>query len=238
MDYKALSFLSYGLYIVGSGDINRYSAYIANTVFQVTSQVPRLCISAHKNNATTAFIDEYGGFVVSVLEKNLDVKIISDFGFSSSKQFNKLENRKYFQGSINIPIIRDYCSAFFECTVKEKHDLSSHWLFIGELVNAGILSDKEVLTYSYYREHYKLFAPPNAPTYIDPEKLQEKSKEKDKSAEKEPIRFKCSVCGYIYDPEEGDPSLGIAKNTAFAELPEDYRCPVCQVTKEYFEEVS
>jgi rubredoxin len=45
------------------------------------------------------------------------------------------------------------------------------------------------------------------------------------------------ICGYTYDPEEGEPSIGIAPGTPFADLPADYRCPVCNAAKEYFQEV-
>lgn len=40
-------------------------------------------------------------------------------------------------------------------------------------------------------------------------------------------KYKCSVCGYIYDPEQGDPDSGIAPGTPFENLPEDWVCPVC-----------
>ena len=46
----------------------------------------------------------------------------------------------------------------------------------------------------------------------------------------------CTVCGYIYDPEVGDPDNGIAPGTAFEDLPEDYVCPGCGVGKDAFEE--
>ena len=46
----------------------------------------------------------------------------------------------------------------------------------------------------------------------------------------------CTVCGYIYDPEVGDPDNGIAPGTAFEDLPEDYVSPVCGVGKDAFEE--
>jgi rubredoxin len=48
-------------------------------------------------------------------------------------------------------------------------------------------------------------------------------------------KFKCVVCGYIYDPDEGDPSGGIQPGTPFNELPADYICPVCGAGKDEFE---
>ena len=49
-------------------------------------------------------------------------------------------------------------------------------------------------------------------------------------------RYVCNLCGYIYDPAEGDPENGIDPGTPFEELPEDWTCPACGVGKEYFEE--
>jgi rubredoxin len=49
-------------------------------------------------------------------------------------------------------------------------------------------------------------------------------------------KFKCVVCGYIYDPAEGDPSGGIPPGVAFNDLPEDYLCPVCGASKSEFTE--
>lgn len=48
--------------------------------------------------------------------------------------------------------------------------------------------------------------------------------------------YKCIVCGYIYDPEQGDPAGGIEPGTQFSDLPDDYLCPICGATKDEFEE--
>ena len=47
-------------------------------------------------------------------------------------------------------------------------------------------------------------------------------------------KYKCVICGYIYDPEEGDPSDGIKPGTPFSDLPDDYICPVCGAGKDEF----
>lgn len=49
--------------------------------------------------------------------------------------------------------------------------------------------------------------------------------------------YKCIVCGYIYDPTEGDPDGGIPPGTPFDEIPESWSCPVCGVSKSEFEPV-
>jgi len=50
-------------------------------------------------------------------------------------------------------------------------------------------------------------------------------------------KYKCMVCGYIYDPREGDDTQGIVQGTSFENLPEDWTCPVCGATKDQFEEI-
>lgn len=47
-------------------------------------------------------------------------------------------------------------------------------------------------------------------------------------------RYVCEVCGYIYDPEEGDPDGDIAPGTPFEKLPEDWVCPMCGASKDEF----
>jgi rubredoxin len=50
-------------------------------------------------------------------------------------------------------------------------------------------------------------------------------------------RYECQVCGYIYDPEDGDPEGGIEPGMAFEDLPDEWVCPQCGAGKEEFEEV-
>ncbi|PIQ89695.1 MAG: hypothetical protein COV72_01905 [Candidatus Omnitrophica bacterium CG11_big_fil_rev_8_21_14_0_20_42_13] len=50
-------------------------------------------------------------------------------------------------------------------------------------------------------------------------------------------KYRCKVCGYIYDPEKGDPDNGVAPGTAFEDLPDDWKCPECGVNKEQFEAI-
>lgn len=47
-------------------------------------------------------------------------------------------------------------------------------------------------------------------------------------------KYVCDVCGYVYDPEVGDPDNGIAPGTAFEDIPEDWVCPLCGVGKSDF----
>jgi len=48
-------------------------------------------------------------------------------------------------------------------------------------------------------------------------------------------KYTCIICGYVYDPKEGDPEAGIPPHTPFEELPDDWVCPVCGADKSQFE---
>jgi rubredoxin len=50
-------------------------------------------------------------------------------------------------------------------------------------------------------------------------------------------KYRCVVCGYIYDPAEGDPDNNVSANTPFDKLPEDWVCPMCGAPKSDFEPV-
>ena len=51
------------------------------------------------------------------------------------------------------------------------------------------------------------------------------------------LKYICIPCGYIYDPQTGDPDSGIAPGTAFEDIPDDWVCPICFVGKDEFEQV-
>lgn len=50
-------------------------------------------------------------------------------------------------------------------------------------------------------------------------------------------KWQCTLCGYVYDPEQGDPDNGVKPNTSFHDLPKDWLCPDCGVGKDLFEKV-
>ena len=50
-------------------------------------------------------------------------------------------------------------------------------------------------------------------------------------------KYRCIVCGYIYDPEKGDPTSGISPRVEFSALPDDWVCPECGAGKDQFEEL-
>ena len=50
-------------------------------------------------------------------------------------------------------------------------------------------------------------------------------------------QYICTICQYVYDPAEGDPSNGVPFGTAFEELPDNWLCPICGVDKSLFEPI-
>jgi rubredoxin len=48
-------------------------------------------------------------------------------------------------------------------------------------------------------------------------------------------KYKCTLCGYIYDPAKGDPENGVAPGTAFEDVPDSWVCPECGAAKDAFE---
>ena len=51
------------------------------------------------------------------------------------------------------------------------------------------------------------------------------------------MKYICDICGYIYDPEKGDPDNGISPGTSWEDVPEDWLCPLCDVGKDQFSEI-
>jgi flavin reductase (DIM6/NTAB) family NADH-FMN oxidoreductase RutF/rubredoxin len=243
MKYKAFHKLSYGLYLIATRTGDKNFGYIGNTVFQVTSEPSQIAISCSKKNITTNKILESKIFTVSVLAKDASTALIGTFGFMSGDEINKFQNINTTTAVTGAPVVLDSSVAWFDCTVTSSLDLGSHILIVGEVQESGIVSDEEPLTYAWYREKYKMLSPKNSPTYIDKKQLeQEEVAEKKKEPVTEEVQmdeanmdiYTCTVCGYQYNPEDGDPTADIPPGTPFADLPEDYRCPICNAGKEYF----
>lgn len=51
------------------------------------------------------------------------------------------------------------------------------------------------------------------------------------------MKYRCLVCGYIYDPSVGDIDNGVPAGTTFVDIPEDWVCPECGAGKDDFEPV-
>ncbi len=238
MNSSAFYKITYGLYIVTSWDGENFNGHISNTVFQITADPAWFAVGSHKKNLTTEYIQKSKVFTISVLQQDVDMKFLGPWGFQSGRDIDKFAAVDYRVGKTGAPIILDNTIAFIENEVESVIDTGTHILFIGKVVDAGILDEHQApLTYAFYRNVIKGLSPENAPTYTG-DKLAQEGGGSDKVALKEAQKMKkyrCSVCGYVYDPEAGDPPTGIPPGTAFEDIPDDWSCPVCGVLKKDFE---
>ena len=233
MNNRAFHKVSYGVYVVSSVKDGKLNGQIANTVFQITSDPPTIAISINKQNLTHEFIEKSKVFSVSILSVDAPMTLIGNFGFKSGRDVEKFSDVKYEIGTTGAPILKEYAIAFVEARVKNSFDVGTHTLFIGEVVDASVLNDAEPMTYAFYHTIKGGKSPKTAPTYIKEDKNTE-NKHKEIAKMK---KYRCIICGYIYNPEEGDPDSGISPGTPFEDIPDDWVCPVCGATKDNFEEV-
>jgi ferric-chelate reductase [NAD(P)H] len=169
MNRKALHRISYGLYVGTSGKEGNCNGQIVNTVFQVTSEPATIAVSINKQNFTHRFIRKSGVFVVSILSKNTPLKFIGHFGFRSGRDVDKFEGINYKTGKTGAPIVLDNAVAYIEAKVIKEADAGTHTVFIGEVVDAEILTDEEPMTYAYYHLIKRGVTPKTAPTYLKEE---------------------------------------------------------------------
>jgi len=227
MNLKALYKLGYGLYVVCSRKGDRLNGQIANTVFQIASEPPTIAVSINKNNLTHEFIKENKVLAVSVLSQDTPLSFIGHFGFKSGRNIDKLEGINYKIGETQAPVVTDNALAYLEAKVIQEVDVGTHTIFVAELVGADVIKESESMTYAYYHQVKRGTTPKTAPSYVEEKKVE---------VIKAP-KYKCTVCGYVYDPELGDPDGGIKPGTPFEEIPDDWVCPVCGAAKSEFEKI-
>lgn len=211
MDKKVLRNLSYGVYAVTSRDKDKNVGCIANSIMQVTSNPSVIAVSINHDNYTNKVIKENNKFGVSILKETTDAKIIGTFGYKSSKDNDKFDGINFKEIS-EIPVLENTCG-YMVCKVIDTMETSTHTIFLGEVIEADDYSTENAMTYKYYHENLKGSSPKNAPTYEETS-ISQVDKDSKKS------KWKCSICGYIYEADE---------------LPDDFKCPICGAGKEYFE---
>ena len=203
--------LSYGVYIVTSLDGKRPVGCIANSIMQITSTPSTFAVSINRDNYTNKCMSECEKFAISILPETANPSLIGTFGFSSSRDNDKFSDVLTLEKE-GLSVIAQ-AKSFIVCRVTDKMEASTHTVFLGEAIDADVLSESPVMTYDYYHKVIKGKSPKNAPTFIEEER-----------AEGEKSLWKCSICGYVYDGE-----------ATFEDLPESFNCPVCGVPKSMFE---
>jgi flavin reductase (DIM6/NTAB) family NADH-FMN oxidoreductase RutF/rubredoxin len=230
MDIKTFYKITYGMYVVSSKKGNKFNGQVANTVMQVTAEPPKLLVCINKENLTHQYIQESGVFSISILDQNTPMKFIGHFGFKSGREFNKFKEIDHKIGKTGVPVVTSNTLGYLECEIAMSMDAGTHTAFVGRIVEAQTIKEGEPLTYAYYHQIKGGKSTEKAPTYI-------KNEKKEIKEEMKMEKYVCTVCGYIYDPEKGDPDSGIKPGTPFEEIPDDWVCPICGVTKDNFEKV-
>ena len=207
MDKSVLKDLSYGVYIISSKDEKNLVGCVANSIMQINSET--IAISINKKNYTTKVINETKKFAINILPQDIDIELIKTFGFKKSNEVNKYENVNYELVN-DLPVIKDSCGAIF-CEYEKCIETSTHLVILAKITDATKYSNKTPLTYKYYQKNLKGGTSIYAPTYQE-EKRTKKNV------------FVCKICGYRYE-------------TDLDELPDDFKCPMCGVGKEYFEKL-
>jgi len=224
MNPKALQKLGYGLYEVCSKKEDKFNGQIANTLFQVCSEPPVIAVAINRQNLTHEFITKSKVFTGSILSQETPLPFIGNFGFKSGRQFDKFKGVQYKLGETSVPIVLDHTLAYLEAKVLNQIEVGTHTVFLGEIVGGDIVKDGDPMTYAYYHQVKRGTTPKSAPSYV----------EETKKVVSSAIKYKCNVCGYIYDPEKGDPDGGIKSGTLFERIPSEWACPICGAAKEMF----
>ena len=182
MDNKALYSLQYGVFLLGTKKGSKINACITNTCFQAANGPTRIAISVIKQNLTCEMIEESSVFALSVLDKTCSFETIKRFGYQSGRTTEKFDGFEYETASNGCPYIKKEACAVIEAKVCNKLDLGTHMLFIAEVTEAKVLSEKEALTYAYYQSNLK----PKANTA-------------GAASESKKIKgWRCKICGYEY----------------------------------------
>ena len=207
MDKKAFYDLSYGVYLCSSWDKGRPVGCVANSAVQITSDPATVAVSLNHDNYTNQCVKDTGYFAVAILGEDADPLLIGKFGFYSSKDKDKFADVPYAVRG-KLPVV-DGCLSWISCKVVSSMETSTHTVFLGEVIDAGVLNRGTPMTYAYYHKELKGRTSPKAPTY---------------QQEEADGKYVCKICGYVY-----------AGETPFGSLPADWVCPVCGAPKSQFE---
>lgn len=177
-DMSALFRIGYGLYVVTSNDGNRDNGLIVNTVTQLTDSPNRVAVNINKANYSYHTIKQTGKMNVNCLSVEAPFKVFETFGFQSGRNTDKFEGVDVLRSDNGLVFLPRYINAFMSLKVEQYVDLDTHGMFICSVTEARVMSDKETMSYTYYRDNVK----------PKPETEGKKG-------------FVCKICGYIY---EGD----------------------------------
>lgn len=182
MDSKSLFKLTYGLYLICAKENDKDNACIINTAVQIANNPDKISVSVTKGSLTCEMISSTGKFNISSISTDADFSLFEHFGMKSGRECDKFDSFTDVKRSENgLLYLTKYSNAFISVNVTQTVDLGSHILFIGEMTDGEVLSDKESCSYAYYHANIK-----PAP----------------KISDKSVKGWRCTICGYEYEGEE------------------------------------
>lgn len=165
IDSTAMFAMSYGLYVVSAEADGTKAGCVVNTAVQVTAEPIRMTVAVHKDNVTSGAIAKAGAFTVTAIDQTADMPYIGNFGFRSSDTYDKFEKYETAISEVGSPYCPQHACAVYACKLIDSVDVGTHYLFVGEVVQAERLSDEPPLTYAYYHSTLKGKTPPKASSY-------------------------------------------------------------------------
>lgn len=222
IDKKAFRSMSYGLYIVSAIADDKAAGCIVNTFQQVTSKPARVSVAINKENYTTGIILKSGRFEVSVLAESAPMELIGTFGFKTSAEIDKFADTAHTVDEAGVPYVTERVVAHVGARVIDKVDVGTHYVIVGEVECAEVLSDEQPMTYAYYHQVKGGKTPPKASSFeSDGADAGVAPAEAPKDAAPR-YGWRCMICGYVVEMDE---------------LPEDFTCPMCGMGREAFERI-
>ncbi len=184
MDLKALDNINCVIFILTALDGTKQNGCIINTAMQVTLNPIQISVTVNKSNYTTDIIKNSGAFNLCCLDESADFELIKRFGFSSGRDTDKFSNFSDYKTAANgINYTTKGTNSVISAKVVNTVDVGTHIIFIAEVTQTIVLSDKPSATYAYYHKHIK------------PAPKQENTSDKSKT------KWICKICGYIYEGE-------------------------------------
>lgn len=211
VDLTSLFSITHGLYVLGVKNGENFGGCVVDAFMQSTAEPVGVILCSMHRNTTNQLIKDAGEFSISILDAECDMQTVYAFGLNSSRNVNKWD---YVRHNVQdgLPYLDDAC-AYLKCKVVSAVELSTHTAFFCEVVTAKRGNKKTPMLYGDYFKRK-----PSVP--VKP--LQKPTEQ----AAQPKVKYVCKVCGYVYDG-----------NIPFEDLPDDYRCPICGVSKEDFERV-
>ena len=152
----AMKKLTYGLFVVTTKNGEKDNGLITNTAIQVTTTPNVIAMAVNKASFSNGIIKKEKQFNVSIISEKAKFDLFTRFGFQSGKDVDKFEGFSAYKRAENgLTYITEGVNAVLCCKVVNEIDLSTHTLFLAEVVDSFVISDDKSATYDYYISNIK-----------------------------------------------------------------------------------